>query len=75
MANLTKAQRYNKNLDRIFDTYNNHQNSLPPIELYTKYLHEAVSKLKISINEARNRYGLYTTQQWESLLNLSWNKQ
>lgn len=74
MANLTKSQRYNKNLNEIFDFYNNHQNNLPSVHLYTRYLEIAVEKLKMDINKIRDTYGLYTVKQWEALLGLGWNK-
>jgi len=74
MANLTRSQRHNRNLDRIFNHYEKHQNSLPPCELYGRFLEIAVSKLNITIDEARSKYGLYTVKQWEQVLSLSWNK-
>ena len=74
MANYTTgAQRYNKKLDAIFESYFKHQNSLPPCRLYGTFLEIAVEKLHISKDEARNKYGLYTVQQWETLLELGWN--
>jgi len=74
MANLTRAQRHNRMLETTFDHYRNHQASLPPCELYARFLQIAVEKLKITIEEARRNYGQYTVQQWESLLKLGWNK-
>lgn len=74
MANLTRAQRHNKMLETTFDHYRKHQESLPPCELYARFLEIAVEKLKITIEEARRNYGQYTVQQWESLLKLGWNK-
>ena len=35
---------------------------------YKKFLDEAVLKFKISIEEARKKYGLYTYGQWQELL-------
>lgn len=74
MANLTKSQRHNKNLENIFNDYRERQNKLPAVELYKRFLELAQEKLNISINEARNKYGLYTIKQWEELLGLGWNK-
>lgn len=74
MANLTKAERHNRNLNRIFATYREQQSKLPPIHIYTRYLEIAKEKLKISIEDARAKYGLYTVQEWETLLKLGWNK-
>ncbi len=73
MANLTKAQRHNRNLENVFDNYRQHQESLPSSHLYSRFLEIAEEKLSISKDEARNRYGLYTVKEWESLLNLGWN--
>ena len=74
MANLTRAQRHNRMLDKVFDTYREQQAKLPPCELYARFLEIAVEKLGITEQQARNAYGHYTVQQWESLLNLGWNK-
>lgn len=52
----------------IFETYTQNPNTLPTINLYREFLSEAVQKLKISPNDVRNRYGLYTVKQWEELL-------
>lgn len=41
----------------------------PPIKLYSEYLHKIVVKFGISIDNARNKYGLYTINQFENLLN------
>jgi hypothetical protein len=71
---LTKAEKHNRMLDRVFDNYNKHQKSLPSTHLYSRYLDIAVEKLNISRDDARNKYGLYTVEQWEKLLNLGWNK-
>jgi len=68
------AQRYNNRLNKIFDHYRQHQESLPPAHLYGRFLEIAEEKLGISKDEARNKYGLYTVQQWETLLKLGWNK-
>ena len=74
MANLTKSQRHNRNLDRIFNDYNERQNKLPPVVLYSRFLEIAEEKLSISKDEARNKYGHYTVKEWETLLKLGWNK-
>ena len=73
MANLTRAQRHNRMLETTFDHYRKHQKSLPPCELYARFLEIAVGKLEITKEEARANYGQYTVQQWESLLKLGWN--
>ena len=73
MANLTKAQRHNRNLENVFNNYRQHQESLPAAHLYSRFLEIAEEKLLISKDEARNKYGLYTVKQWETLLNLGWN--
>ena len=67
MANLTKSEKYNRNLNRIFDSYRESQQKLPPCELYARFLEIAEEKLNISKNEARIKYGQYTVQQWETL--------
>lgn len=41
---------------------------LPPILVYKKFLDKAVKKFKISIEEARAKYGMYTTADWEKLI-------
>ena len=74
MANLTKAQRHNRNLENAFNNYRQHQESLPSVHLYSRFLEIAEEKLFISKDEARNKYGLYTVKQWETLLKLGWNK-
>ena len=74
MANLTKAQRHNRNLDRIFNDYNERQNNLPTINLYIIFLKMAEEKLFISKDEAWNKYGHYTVKEWVTLLKLEQNK-
>lgn len=74
MANLTRAERHNRMLEKTFDHYNKHQQSLPPCHLYGRFLEIAVEKLGISEQEARSKYGNYTVKQWEQLLKLGWNK-
>lgn len=71
---LTKAQKHNKVLNETFGFYRKHQASLPPCHLYGRFLEIAVEKLNITIDEARDKYGLYTVAEWEKLLNLGWNK-
>jgi hypothetical protein len=73
MANITKSERHNRMLDRVFDHYRKHQQSLPQEPLFTNFLQTAVEKLNISEQEARSKYGQYTVQEWETLLNLGWN--
>ena len=73
MANLTKPQQHNRNLDKVFDNYKKLQNNLPTIYLYSRFLEIAEEKLSISKDEARSKYGLYTVKEWETLLNLGWN--
>ena len=43
-------------------------NLLPPIKLYSEYLYKTSIKLGITLSEARNKYGLYTIGQFETLL-------
>ena len=73
MANLTKAQRHNRNLENVFNNYRLHQESLPSAHLYSRFLEIAEEKFSISKEEARNKYGLYTVKEWETLLSLGWN--
>ena len=74
MANLTRAERHNRMLDKTFEQYQQHQNKLPPCHLYGRFLDIAETKLNISKDEARAKYGQYTVKEWESLLKLGWNK-
>ena len=41
---------------------------LPPISLYSKYLNIASMRFRLSMDECRSKYGLFTINQWESLL-------
>ena len=41
---------------------------LPPVLLYSKYLNIASMRFRLSMDECRNKYGLFTINQWESLL-------
>jgi len=68
---LTRAERHNRMLDRVFNQWRAHQASIPPVELYSRYLELAVEKLGITKDEARDRYGLYTVAQWRELLGLN----
>ena len=42
---------------------------LPPIKLYSQYLNIASLRFNISMDECRDRYGLYTMEQWDNLFN------
>lgn len=42
---------------------------LPPINLYREYLNIASLRFNISMDECRDRYGLYTMEQWDNLFN------
>lgn len=74
MANLTKAARHNKMLHDTFETYRKQQEAkkdlLPTCTEYAYFLDKAVEKLKITKDEARNQYGLYTYGKWKELLKL-----
>ena len=74
MANLTRAQRHNKMLNETFEHYREQQQKLPPAHLYGRFLQLAVEKLNVTEAEARSKYGNYTIQEWETILNLGWNK-
>jgi len=60
-------------LEKTFEHYRQHQDSLPGCHLYGRYLEIAVEKLGITETEARTKYGQYTVKQWEQLLKLGWN--
>ena len=70
---LTKSEKHNRMLNKIFDFYRQHQSSLPSCHLYGRFLEIAKEKLNITKNEARNKYGHYTVAEWESLLKLGWH--
>jgi len=74
MANLTKAEKHNRMMDRVYDTYKKQQEAkkdmLPTITEYTFFLGKAIDKFKITANEARDKYGLYTYGEWKELLKL-----
>jgi hypothetical protein len=42
---------------------------LPTIMLYSKYLSKAVFKFNYTIDECRDKYGIFTIRDWEKLLN------
>ena len=44
-------------------------NNLPPITLYRKYLNIASIRFNLTIDECRNKFGLYTERQWIKLFN------
>lgn len=71
---LTKAEKHNRMLNRVYDQYNQHQNSLPCCHLYNRFLEIAEEKLNITKDEASDRYGTYTVAEWEKLLKLGWSK-
>lgn len=71
---LTKTQKHNRMMDKTFEFYRQHQDSLPSCHLYGRFLEIVQEKLGITIEEARNKYGLYTVAEWEKLLKLGWNK-
>lgn len=74
MPNLTKAQRHNKMLEDTFNNYYKQEAAkkdfLPTITEYSFFLSKAVEKFNITINDARDRYGLYTYGEWKELLKL-----
>lgn len=71
---LTRAEKHNRMLDKTFEHYRQHQDSLPACHLYGRYLEIAEGKLGITKDEARTKYGQYTVKEWETLLKLGWNK-
>ena len=74
MANLTKSERHNKMLHDTFENYYKQQAAkkdiLPTCTEYSYFLEQAEIRLKISRDEARNKYGLFTYGQWKELLKL-----
>lgn len=38
---------------------------LPPTELYSKYLNIASIRFNLTLNECRDKFGLFTIKQWE----------
>jgi hypothetical protein len=41
---------------------------LPPILLYTKYLNIASIRYNLSLDECRDKFGRYTTNEWNKFL-------
>lgn len=74
MANLTKAQRHNKMMDDVFNTYHKQEEAkkdfLPTITEYSYFLDKAENKFNITRNEACDKYGKFTHGQWKELLKL-----
>jgi len=75
MANhTTGAQRRNKKYDEIWDAYHKQEAArkdlLPTCTDYSFFLDKAVEKLKITKDEARDKYGKFTYGQWKDLLGL-----
>ena len=50
------------------NTMKNINNFLPTCTEYASFLDRAVEELKISIDEARNKYGNFSKKQWKKLL-------
>lgn len=46
------------------------KNYLPTVHTYTNLLGLASAKFKLSINECRDKFGKFTIQNWENLLNI-----
>ena len=71
---LTKAERHNRMMDKVFNTYRQQEEAkkdfLPTISEYSYFLDEAQKRLNITRDEARNKYGKYTHGQWKELLKL-----
>ena len=44
------------------------EDKYPPSLIYSKYLQIASHKFRLSIDECRNKYGLYTIAEWNKLL-------
>ena len=42
------------------------KNKLPSATLYSKYLNIASLRFNISLDECRDKFGLFTIQQWEN---------
>lgn len=45
------------------------KDKLPPISLYSKYLNVASLRFNLTLDECRDKYGLFTVNQWEELFN------
>ena len=71
---MTAAQKHNRMMDRVFDTYHKieatKKDILPSCTKYSFFLDKAVSKYKISRDDARSRFGQFTHGQWKKLLQL-----
>ena len=59
---LTKAYFYN------MENLNNHEH-LPTVSLYAKYLQIASIRFNLSLDECRNKFGLFTNAEWLKLFN------
>ncbi len=44
-------------------------NVLPNVKLYTQYLNIASIRFNLTMNQCRDKFGLYTNQQWQELFN------
>lgn len=42
---------------------------IPPANLYSKYLNIASLRFNLTMDECRDKYGLFTIQQWENEFN------
>ena len=45
------------------------KSKLPPANIYSEFLNIAANRFNLDLNEFRNRFGLFTVNQWEALLN------
>ena len=45
------------------------KDKLPTTSLYSKYLNIASLRFNMTLDECRNKYGLFTVNQWEELFN------
>lgn len=74
MANITKAERHNRMLEKAFETYYKIEAAksdfLPTITDYSYFLDKAERKLKMTRDELRDKYGKLTYGQWKELLKL-----
>lgn len=43
--------------------------TLPPITLYRKYLQIASIRFNLTLDQCRDKYGLFTERQWLELFN------
>jgi hypothetical protein len=69
------AARINKRYDEIWKRYHELEEArkdvLPTCTDYSFFLDEAVKRLKITKDEARDQYGKFTYGQWKELLKLA----